>query len=45
MESAMDMLSLLNSSTLITVILEQVKGEEEEENTLEVRETKVKGKR
>lgn len=41
----MDMLSLLNSSTLITVILEQVKGEEEEENTLEVRETKVKGKR
>lgn len=26
-------------------VLEQVKGEEEEENTLEVRETKVKGKR
>lgn len=26
-------------------VLGQVKGEEEEENTLEVRETKVKGKR
>lgn len=43
---ALDTLSPLSGSILIPyVVWEQVKGEEEEENTLEVKETKVKGKR
>jgi len=35
----------LNEQHIDRCVLEQVKGEEEEENILEVKETKVKGKR